>query len=165
MRSPTASSSTAFTTERYVREATLPGARSGLAKLGPDRATPSRSRAPVRRDRAHGGRARAARKGARQQIAFYGSTPAYRAVLELHGWGDLQTELNGLARRGAWEEMGGLVTDDVLDTFAIVCDEPDGVAAAVARRYGGLVDRTSLSVDGDIDPDWFDGVRVALQAL
>ena len=48
----------------------------------------------------------AAAAGTRQQIAFYGSTPAYRPVLELHGWGDLQDELNALSKQGEWVEMG-----------------------------------------------------------
>jgi hypothetical protein len=51
----------------------------------------------------------------RQQIAFYGSTPAYRAVLELHGWGDLQTELNTLSKRGEWVKMGELIDDEMLE--------------------------------------------------
>ena len=55
----------------------------------------------------------------RSQIAFYGSTPAYRGVLELHGWGDLQTELNTLSKRGEWVQMAGLIDDDVLNTFAV----------------------------------------------
>ena len=48
----------------------------------------------------------------RKQIAFYGSTPAYRRVLELHGWGDLQTELNTLSKQGEWDEMGRRIDDD-----------------------------------------------------
>ena len=75
-----------------------------------------------------------------QQVAFYGSTPAYRGVLELHGWGELQTELNTLSKKGEWVEMGKRITDDMLDEFAIV-SEPQGVAKALSQRYGGLVDR------------------------
>src|SRR6476620_11634532 len=56
-----------------------------------------------------------ARAGTKQQVAFYGSTPAYRGVLELHGWGDLQTDLNRLSKQGEWETMGELITDDILD--------------------------------------------------
>ena len=51
----------------------------------------------------------AARKGTKQQIAFYGSTPAYRPVLEIHGWGGLQEELNGLSKQGEWVQMGKLI--------------------------------------------------------
>ena len=56
-----------------------------------------------------------ASKGTQQQIAFYGSTPAYRGVLELHGWGDLQPELNTLSKQGEWVKMGELIDDDVLN--------------------------------------------------
>ena len=62
----------------------------------------------------------AAAKAVRSQLAFYGSTPAYRPVLDLHGWGDLQTELNTLSKRGAWDDMAALIDDDVLTTFAVV---------------------------------------------
>ena len=62
----------------------------------------------------------AADQAVRQQIAFYGSTPAYRPVLELHGWGDLQPELNTLSKRGEWVKMGELIDDDMLNAFAVV---------------------------------------------
>ena len=84
-----------------------------------------------------------AEKGVKQQIAFYGSTPAYRGVLELHGWGDLQTELNQLSKQGEWVKMGELIDDDILRTFAVVA-EPEGVGAELKRRYGGVVDRCSF---------------------
>ena len=68
-----------------------------------------------------------AKQGTRQQIAFYGSTPAYRGVLECHGWGDMQTELNSLSKEGKWVEMGHLVDDEILDAFAVV-GEPEQIA-------------------------------------
>ncbi len=75
----------------------------------------------------------AAASGTRQQIAFYGSTPAYRAVLELHGWGDLQTELNRLSKQGEWVTMGDLIDDEILDTFAVV-GEPEQIAPELHKR-------------------------------
>src|SRR5207248_10617134 len=65
--------------------------------------------------------------GLRARLAFYGSTPAYRPVLETHGWGELQTELNRLSKEGRWDEMRRLIHDDMLDTFAIRC-RPDELA-------------------------------------
>ena len=56
----------------------------------------------------------------RKQIAFYGSTPAYRKVLDLHGWGDLHTELNRLSKQGEWDAMGSLIDDEILAAFAVV---------------------------------------------
>ena len=61
----------------------------------------------------------AAETGVREQIAFYGSTPAYRPVLDMHGWGELHEKLNLLSRRQEWAAMGQLIPDDVLSTFAI----------------------------------------------
>jgi alkanesulfonate monooxygenase SsuD/methylene tetrahydromethanopterin reductase-like flavin-dependent oxidoreductase (luciferase family) len=85
----------------------------------------------------------AAASGVREQIAFYGSTPAYRPVLDLHGWGELGVELNRLSRGTdpeRWQRMGELVDDDVLAAFAVVA-EPDRLGAAILERFGGLVDR------------------------
>jgi hypothetical protein len=82
-------------------------------------------------------------RATRERIAFYGSTPAYRGVLDLHGWGDLQPELNLLSKQGRWKEMGDLIDDSMLDAFAVVA-EPDQVAAKLRQRYTGLVDRVAV---------------------
>ena len=66
----------------------------------------------------------------KQRIAFYASTPAYKGVLDLHGWGELQPEMNRLSKQGAWVEMGDLITDEILEEFAIVA-EPHRVAGAL----------------------------------
>jgi alkanesulfonate monooxygenase SsuD/methylene tetrahydromethanopterin reductase-like flavin-dependent oxidoreductase (luciferase family) len=84
--------------------------------------------------------------GVRRQIAFYGSTPAYRPVLELHGWSALADELHGLSvgrREDKWTAMRDLVDDEVLGTFAVVA-APEDVASQVRQRYDGLVDRFSV---------------------
>lgn len=77
---------------------------------------------------------------ARAQIAFYASTPAYRRVLDHHGWGDLQPRLNQLARANQWAEMANLISDDMLRAFALVA-EPDDLPYAALARYAGLLDR------------------------
>jgi probable F420-dependent oxidoreductase len=79
----------------------------------------------------------------RKQIAFYASTPAYRPVLELHGWGELQSELNTLSKRGEWDEMGQRIEDEVLEAFA-VRGTPDELPELLAKRFDGLIDRISL---------------------
>ena len=132
-----------FTTERYLREVTLPALDRGLAKAGRSRddfeikypgfVVTGRDQNEVEK----------AAQGTRQQIAFYGSTPAYRPVLELHGWGDLQTELNSLSKQGEWVKMGELIDDDILNAFAIVT-EPDKIPDQVVSRYGDIVDRFSF---------------------
>ena len=93
-----------------------------------------------------------AKQAVQQQVAFYGSTPAYRGVLELHGWGDLQPELNRLSKQGEWVQMGELIDDDILQAFAVVA-EPEGVGAELKRRYSGVVDRCSFYAPYRVDPE------------
>jgi probable F420-dependent oxidoreductase len=135
-----------FTTERYLRERTLPALEEGLASAGRTRAEVAVTLPGlVVSGRTHEELAEAA-AAVRATIAFYGSTPAYRPVLELHGWEALADELHALSvgrREDKWTAMRDLVDDDVLRTFAVVAD-PDDVAAEVRRRFGGVVDRFSV---------------------
>ena len=141
-----------FTTERYVREVTMPSLERGFAKAGRTRdgfevggpmfivtGTTEEEKA-------------AAATATKQQLAFYGSTPAYRPVLELHGWGEIGDELNTMSKRGEWVEMGELFTDDMLQTFAVVAD-PDDVAGMLRARFGPLVDRIGFDLPYRADPD------------
>jgi probable F420-dependent oxidoreductase len=84
----------------------------------------------------------------RYRVAFYGSTPAYRGVFDLHGVGDLGIKLNAMSRQGQWSDMAKEISDDVLDLF--VARAPyEGLADAVRKRYGGIVDAVSVDfVDG-----------------
>lgn len=128
-----------FTTEAYLRERTLPVLRSVRASL--DGFTLC---LPVLAAIGDSDKTLAAAQAAvRGQIAFYGSTPAYRPVLDLHGWGGLHEQLNALSRRQEWAEMGNLITDEVLDAFA-VSGTPADVAATVQHRFGDVIDRISL---------------------
>jgi probable F420-dependent oxidoreductase len=86
---------------------------------------------------------RAATEKLRYRVAFYGSTPAYRGVLDLHGLAELGVRLNELARAGKWGEMAPLVSDEVLDLFCARAPY-EGLAEAVARRFGGLTDSITL---------------------
>lgn len=93
---------------------------------------------------------------ARQQISFYASTPSYRPVMALHGWEHTAEELSGLAARGRWGEMPVQISDEMLETMAVVC-EPEGLAAAMQARYAGLIDRLALYlpfVPGERDEFW-----------
>jgi len=92
----------------------------------------------------------------RAQIGFYASTPSYRVVMEHHGWGEVADQLNDLSRKGGWMEMPGLISDEMLHTFAIVAPE-DGLAEALKQRYAGLADRITLYlplIPGDRDDFW-----------
>jgi len=92
----------------------------------------------------------AAVAGVRRQIGFYASTPAYAPVLEHHGWSALHTEAHTMTRAGRWDELGDLVDDEVLATFAVV-GELDSVGSAVRARFAGLADRVTTSMPYDAD--------------
>lgn len=79
---------------------------------------------------------------ARRTISFYASTPTYRPVLEHHGWGSAADALAGLARRGRWEEMAGLVSDQMLEAFAVVTRASEA-REALDRRADGLMERVA----------------------
>jgi probable F420-dependent oxidoreductase len=152
-----------FTTERYLREVTIPALQRGRAKagktlegfeiVGPSFVVTAEDDA---------GLAQAA-SGTRQQIAFYGSTPAYRGVLDLHGWGGLQDELNTLSKQGKWAEMGDLIDDEILNTFAVV-GEPESIAPELHRRYGDVIQRISFYAPYASDPDRWKSVIAAVKA-
>ncbi|MGH0032292.1 MAG: LLM class F420-dependent oxidoreductase [Myxococcota bacterium] len=151
----------AFTTRRYVEEVTLPAVARGLEKAGRSRDDFSVTCPVFVVTGADEQRFAESRAGVAKQIAFYGSTPAYRPVLELHGWGELQGELNRLSKLGQWDEMGALIDDDVLDAFAVVA-EPDRVAAALRERCSGAIDRVLCTFPTDGIPG---GEQAALREL
>jgi probable F420-dependent oxidoreductase len=142
----------AFTTERYVREMTIPALERGWAKAGTQRSDFEISGPMFVVSGTNDEELERAMRGTKEQIAFYGSTPAYRGVLELHGWGDLQGDLNRLSKQGEWTAMGELISDDVLDAFAVVA-APEDVPKAMMQRYEGVVDRVQLYVPYRSDPD------------
>jgi probable F420-dependent oxidoreductase len=152
-----------FTTASYLQEATLPSLETGLAKAGRTRADLELSiPAFIVTGTSEEEMARSS-IGVRRQVAFYGSTPAYRPVLDHHGWGDLQGELNRLSKQGEWHAMGDLIDDEVLDAFAVVA-EPHDVAEALLARWGGLVDRISFYAPYETDRDTWLPVVNALKA-
>ncbi len=148
-----------FTTEAYLRERTIPALREARGSL--DGFTIS---LPVLVVLGGDEKARAAAEaGVREQIAFYGSTPAYRPVLDLHGWGELHEQLNLLSRRQEWTAMGRLITDDVLSAFAVSGD-PAAVAAGLIQRFGDVITRISLYTPYQADPAAVAAVTAALRA-
>lgn len=95
------------------------------------------------------------REEVRQRIAFYASTPTYKSVMEHHGWVETGQELHGLSREGKWDEMANLISDEMLETFAI--DAPiTEVPSIVRNEYGDIADRVVIAFDFDEDPYWDD---------
>ena len=130
----------AFTTPSYLREVTLPALVRGRAKAGHAVSDPGSldgfaiaGPAFVCVGRTDEELA-AAIQGTKEQIAFYASTPAYRGVLEHHGWGDLQPELTRMSKEGKWKEMADVIDDDVVHTFAAVGDVAT-VAGQLRERW------------------------------
>src|SRR5689334_23115334 len=100
-----------FGNKRFLHEVTMPAVQKGLTAAGrtaEDFAVIPEIIVSVGEDHT----------ATRRLLAFYGSTPAYRPVLDIHGWGDLQPDLNALSKQGRWEQMGKLIDDDVLHTIA-----------------------------------------------
>jgi probable F420-dependent oxidoreductase len=153
-----------FTTERYLREVTIPALLRGREKagkkglvgfeiVGPSFVVTGANEEELDK----------ASQGTRQQIAFYGSTPAYKPVLELHGWGGLQDELNTMSKQGKWVEMADLVDDEILNTFAVV-GEPEQIAPELHRRYGDVIERISFYAPYKSDPERWKRVFADLKA-
>ncbi|WP_222706077.1 TIGR03617 family F420-dependent LLM class oxidoreductase [Homoserinibacter sp. GY 40078] len=152
-----------FTTPRYLREVTLPALAAGAASAGRDAGQLGVSvpafiavgETPEELDRAI--------EATRGQIAFYGSTPDYLPVLELHGWEGVHERLNAGARRGAWREMAAEVDDDMLAAFAAV-GSPAEVAGQLRERFSGLVTRLSFSASYPIPPQTAAALLAALRS-
>lgn len=131
-----------FSNEKYIREVTLPAVERGLAKSGRSREDFEISYTPFIVSGNDEKTFEAQKAAAKQRISFYGSTPAYKNVLGVHGWGDMQPELNKMSKQGQWAEMGDLVTDEMLNTFGVM-GEPKDVVPEILSRYGDFTDRTS----------------------
>jgi len=135
-----------FSTLPFIQATTLPSIEKGLAKAGRSRKNFEISYSNFVVSGRNEEEFEKSKRATKERIAFYGSTPAYRGVLESIGVGELQTELNTMSKQGRWKEMGNLITDDILKAFAVV-GEPKAIVPEMQRRYGKFVDRTSASFD------------------
>jgi probable F420-dependent oxidoreductase len=132
-----------FSSKRFLREHTMPSVSEGLHAAGRQPGdfavlpeiivSPGDDHAATRR-----------------LLAFYGSTPAYRPVLAAHGWEHLQPELNALSKQGRWQDMGGLIDDEMLHTIA-ACGTPADVARHIRDRVDGVADTVFLYQPGPMN--------------
>ena len=128
-----------FHTIKYLQEVILPAIEQGLIKTG-------RTRQEIKvSTSAFIVTTPEEETFIRAQIAFYASTPSYRPVMALHGWEETASQLSALAARGRWAEMPALVSDDMLQEFAVIAS-PGEISAALQDRYGSVVDRLGLYI-------------------
>jgi probable F420-dependent oxidoreductase len=132
-----------FNSPRYLREVVHPAVEAGLRKSGRSRKDFTFATmtfvvvGDTEQERAEQARS------VKQQIAFYGSTRTYQAVLATHGWQDLTAKLHRKSVEGDWPGMEELITDEMLDTYAVTATY-DTLRTRLEERYGGLLDRTAL---------------------
>jgi probable F420-dependent oxidoreductase len=151
-------------TRRSLQEITLPAIRAGAERAGRDVADVElvcvtiivTGRNDAELERSH--------EAVRQQLGFYGTTPAYRPVFALHGYGDLQPELAALARQDRWAEMASLIDDDLIATIAVV-GSPGEIAPQLRERLAGISDHVSLVNNRAPDPGHFAEVVADLHAV
>ena len=132
-----------FSSEKYMREVTLPAIAEGLGETGRTIQEFHLDYAPMIATGTTDAAITQAIEVVRDRIAFYGCTVAYKPVLELHGWGALQDELIALNRQHRTQEMAALISDEILETIAIV-GAPEQVIDTMRERFGGLIDRTGF---------------------
>ena len=141
-----------FTTRKYVDQVTLPALQKGLDISGRSLDDIEIIMPFMVASGADEQSFLACKQGIKKQLAFYGSTPAYKEVLATHGWEDLFKDLNRLSKVGRWDEMAGLMTDDILAELAIVEENPKDIAPRLRATLGDLVDVWGFHWEGsDID--------------
>jgi len=153
-----------FNSARHFERRTLPAVAEGLARAGRERSELTVTGEVIVCCGRDEDEMEAARAAGRWLLAFYASTPAYRPVLEVEGWEQVQPELNMLSKSGRWEEMSRMVDDTMLETLAAV-GSPKQVAADVRRRFGSGVDRVAFYPPGHLSPDTLGELVDALAAV
>lgn len=150
------------TSVRYLKEVILPQIAVGVAKRDPGRAKPVISASQFVATGPDDATVASERERFRNMLAFLFSTPAYWASLELFGWQQVGEDLLALTREGRWTDMPSVFTDEVLDTF-VVSGRYDQLPERLVSRFGGLVDRITLTVPEDPAND--EGAAAAIAAI
>ena len=141
-----------FNSPKYINDVTLPIINKGLKTTGKTRDQFDLSVSVMTGIGATEETHQQAVKACRDQVAFYASTPNYKAVLETHGLGHLSEELNKLSKQGQWKEMGEAIDDETLKTFAVVEETPEALAREIKKRYGTIGQRIApVLYSGELD--------------
>lgn len=138
-----------FHTVKYMEEITLPGVREGLAEANKSEKNFDFSISVMTATGLDEESFINSVNAVRNQIAFYGSTPAYRGVLESCDAGDLQERLNLLSKEGKWAEMAKMIDNDILNNIAVIAESPELAAKEIKKRYEGKGDRLTPALYSD----------------
>jgi len=152
-----------FTTRRSLAEHVLPALLRGLDRGGRRREQIEVMCVALLVTGESDAELAANREVVRKQLGFYGSTPAYKPTLDAHGWGDLHFELNAMSKRGQWDEMAALISDEILETIAVVAPRGE-MAGALRARFAGLADSISIENTRAPDPRNFADIVAAWRA-
>lgn len=136
-----------FSSEKYLKEVTLPAIRKGLSESGRSLSEFDLDYAPMIACSDNEDGLEKAIDQVRSRIAFYGCTVAYKPVLDIHGWGELQTDLIALNRQHRTDEMSQLITDEMVKTIAVVGD-PESVIDQMIARFDGNIARSGFTAEG-----------------
>ncbi len=150
-----------FGSRRFFQGATLPAIDRALGRAGRDPEEleiVGQALVAVGADEAEQADADEAVRG---MLAFYGSTPAYRPVLDVEGWGGAQPELRRLTKEGRWDELARVIDDTMLETLA-VRGTPDQVARGLGDRFGDRVGRVAVTMPYAVRDDTIGALAVAL---
>ena len=129
-----------FHSLKYLRETVMPNVDEGAAKTGRSRKDVTFATTAfviMGKDRDEIERAKG---GVRQQISFYASTRTYMPVLEAHGWGETCIRLNEKAAKGDWGGMASLITDEMLEVYAVQGTYEE-IPGLLHKKYDGVIDR------------------------
>ena len=138
-------------TPSYVREVAMPALEEGAAKAERDPSEVEVSAQVITMVGRTDEEIERARQGARMQMSFYSSTPAYKVMLDHHGWGDIQPELNRMSKEGRWTEMADKVSDEMVDAIGI-CGTPSEVGKRLRER-NSFARRTTMILYNETDPE------------
>ena len=153
-----------FSTDKFVRETTLPSLAEGLDQSGRDWGDLKIAAMCMIATGADKKSFEEALALTRYQIAFYGSTPIYAKALEVEGWGDLHPKLRQMTRENRWPEMGALITDEMCERYAVV-GEPKEIGPKLVARFGPWADRISVMTTYALDPEVASQIVTDVRAL
>ena len=141
-----------FCTDKYVADVVLPTVEDGAKRAGRSLRDVAITGGGFIVAETPGKDLDAQIAGLRQRIAFYASTRTYKPVMDVHGWGDVTLELHRLSLQGQWKEMAALITDEMVDAFAVVGPH-DALPSLIEKRFGGWASSVTLGLSDAPDDD------------